>query len=230
MNIAKTTAVIFLLFLLGTTVQAQGTETRTPGSFTKVESGGSWDVFIKKGSKDEVKLVSTNISLDKVITEVDDNELKIKLEKGNYDKIGLTVYVTVRDLEAVGISGSGKMIVESDFGADEFSIGLSGSGSIEMKKILAEEINIGMSGSGNVTIAGGSAEEISIGQSGSGKLNALELTGESVKIGKSGSGETYIGATQSLTVSSSGSGNVYYKGNPADKNIASSGSSKVIQK
>lgn len=230
MNFAKTTAAIFLLFLLGTTVQAQGTETRTPGSFTKVESGGSWDVFIKKGSKDEVKLVSTNISLSKVITEVDDNELKIKLEKGSYDKVGLTVYVTVRDLEGIGTSGSGNMIVESDFGADEFSIGLSGSGKIEMKNILAEEINIGMSGSGSITIAGGSAEEISIGQSGSGKLNALELTGESVKIGKSGSGETYIGASQSLTVSSSGSGNVYYKGNPQDKSIASSGSSRVIQK
>jgi hypothetical protein len=230
MNFAKTTAAIFLLFLLGTTVQAQGTETRTPGSFTKVESGGSWDVYIKKGSKDEVKLVSTNISLDKVITEVDDNELKIKLEKGNYSKVGLTVYVTVRDLDGIGTSGSGNMIVESDFGADEFSIGLSGSGNIETKNIMAEEISIGMSGSGNVTIAGGSAEEISIGQSGSGKLNALELTGESVKIGKSGSGETYIGATESLTVSTSGSGNVYYKGNPQDKSIASSGSSRVIQK
>ena len=230
MNIAKTTAAIFLLFLVGTTVQAQGTETRTPGTFTQVKSGGSWDVFIKKGSKDEVKLVSTNISLDKVITEVEDEELKIRIEKGFSGKVGLTVYVTVRNLEGIGTSGSGNMIVESDFGADEFSIALSGSGNIEMKNILAEEIEIGMSGSGNVNIGGGSAEEISIGQSGSGILNALELTGQSVKVGKSGSGETYIGATQSLTVGSSGSGNVYYKGNPEDKKIGSSGSSKVIQK
>jgi hypothetical protein len=230
MNFAKATSIILFLFLLGTTVKAQGTETRIPGTFTKVESGGSWDVFIKKGSKDEVKLVSTNISLDKVITEVDDNELKIKLEKGSYTKIGLTVYVTVRDLDGIGTSGSGNMTVESDFGADEFNIGLSGSGNIEMKNINAGKISIGMSGSGNITIDGGSAEEISIGQSGSGKLNALELSGDSVKVGKSGSGETSIGATESLTVSSSGSGNVYYKGNPQDKSISSSGSSKVIRK
>lgn len=230
MNIAKTTAIIFLLFLLGTTAQAQGTETRTPGSFTHVESGGSWDVFIKKGSKDEVKLVSTNISLNKVLTEVDGDELKISLERGSYEKLGLTVYVTVRNLDGIGTSGSGDMIVESDFGADEFSIGLSGSGKIEMKNIMAEEINIGMSGSGNVTIAGGSAEVITIGQSGSGILNALELKGESVNVGKSGSGETYIGVTESLTVGSSGSGNVYYKGNPGEKKIGSSGSSRVIQK
>jgi len=230
MNFAKTTAIIFLLFLLGTTVQAQGTETRTPGSFTHVDSGGSWDVFIKKGSKDEVKLVSTNISLDKVITKVDGDKLKISLEKGNYERVGLTVYVTVRNLEGIGTSGSGNMTVESDFGADEFSIGLSGSGNIEMENVLAEEIKIGMSGSGNVSIKGGSAEEISIGQSGSGNLNALELEGESVKVGKSGSGNTSIGVTQSLAVSSSGSGDVYYKGDPENKSISSSGSSKVIKK
>lgn len=230
MNFAKTSSFIFLLFLLGANVQAQGTETRTPGSFTHVESGGSWDVYIKKGSKDEVKLVSTNISLDKVITEVDDNQLKIKLEKGNYQKVGLTVYVTVIDLEGIGSSGSGNMTVESDFGADEFSIGLSGSGNVELKNINAEEIKIGMSGSGNVTIDGGSAEEISIGQSGSGNLDALELSGESVKVSKSGSGNTSIGASESLIVSSSGSGDVYYKGNPGETKISSSGSSKVIKK
>lgn len=230
MNFAKTTSIIFLLFLLGTTVQAQGTETRTPGSFTHVESGGSWDVFIKKGSKDEIKLVSTNISLEKVITKVDGDKLKISLEKGNYERVGLTVYVTVRNLEGIGTSGSGNMTVESDFGADEFSIGLSGSGNIEMENVLAEEIKIGMSGSGNVSIKGGSAEDISIGQSGSGNLNALELEGESVKVGKSGSGNTSIGVTQSLAVSSSGSGDVYYKGDPENKSISSSGSSKVIKK
>lgn len=230
MNLAKTTAFIFLLFLLGTTVQAQGTETRTPGTFTHIDSGGSWDVYIKKGSKDEVKLVSTNISLDKVITIVDDGKLKIKLEKGNFERVGLTVYVTVRNLDGIGTSGSGDMTVESDFGADEFVIGLSGSGNIEMENILAEEIKVGMSGSGNVTIKGGSAEEISIGQSGSGDLDAMELIGESVKVAKSGSGETSIGVTKNLTVGSSGSGNVYYNGNPQDKSISSSGSSKVIKK
>lgn len=230
MNFAKTTGTIFLLFLLGANVQAQGTEIRTPGSFTQVESGGSWDVYITKGSKDEVKLVSTNIALDKVITEVDDNELRIKLEKGNYQKVGLTVYVTVRDLEGIGTSGSGNMFVKSDFGADEFNIGLSGSGNIEMKNINAGNIKIGMSGSGNVTIDGGSAEEISIGQSGSGNLDALELSGESVKVSKSGSGNTSIGATESLIVSSSGSGDVYYKGNPGETKISSSGSSKVIKR
>ncbi|MFC3415377.1 hypothetical protein [Algoriphagus hitonicola] len=36
------------------TVRAQNTETRSPGTFTKIENGGSWDVQIIKGSTDEI--------------------------------------------------------------------------------------------------------------------------------------------------------------------------------
>ena len=96
--------------------------------------------------------------------------------------------------------------------------------------INASSLNIGMSGSGNMYVAGGEVGTVNIGQSGSGDFDGLDLTATSVKIGKSGSGTTSIGASENLTVGSSGSGNVYYKGNPNNKKIASSGSSKVIKR
>lgn len=228
----KTTSAIlsFLLFMAVVfTVEAQKSQTRTPGSFNKVEVGGSFDVFITRGNRDEVRLESGSFDLSKVITELDGRTLEIKLEKGNYRNVDVKVYVTIRDLEAVGASGSGNVLLASDFGAAEFSIGLSGSGNIKAKNINAEKLNVGMSGSGEVEIEGGEVEYANIGQSGSGKFDAINLNAERVKIGKSGSGDTYIGASQSLTVGSSGSGNVYYRGNPENKSIASSGSSRVIK-
>jgi hypothetical protein len=81
-----------------------------------------------------------------------------------------------------------------------------------------------------VSIAGGSADAANIGQSGSGAFEALELMAGNVKVGKSGSGSTSIGVTGELIVGSSGSGNVYYKGNPTSQKISSSGSSKVIKR
>ncbi len=230
MNLTKLSAIVLLVFLMGTTVQAQQSETRTPGSFTSIESGGSWDLIIEKGNKDEIRLESKSFPLDKVITELSGDKLKIKLEKGNHRNVDLTVYVTVRELESIGSSGSGNVLIKSDFNSDKFNIGLSGSGNIKMKKLNTEHLNVGMSGSGNVEIEGGVAATANIGQSGSGDFQALELMAESVKVGKSGSGSTYIGASESLTVGSSGSGNVYYKGSPSNRKISSSGSSKVIQK
>jgi hypothetical protein len=229
MKLTKITSLIILLFLVGFTAQAQ-TETRNPGSFTGIESGGSWDVFITIGNKDEVRLESRDFDLNKVITEVEGNSLKIKLEKGRYNNVNFTAYVTVRELESIGVSGSGKMIVESNIDSKKFSIGQSGSGNIQMKMLETGALKVGMSGSGKVTIQGGSADSATIGQSGSGEFEALELMAGDVKIGKSGSGSTAIGVNGSLIVGSSGSGNVYYKGNPTDQKISSSGSSKVIKK
>ncbi|RIW12942.1 DUF2807 domain-containing protein [Algoriphagus lacus] len=229
MKTSRIFSLIVALFLLGSAAQAQKSETRTPGSFNKIENGGSWDVVITKGSKDEVRLETTSFDLSKVITKVEDRTLKIKLEKGNYSNVNLKVYVTVRELESVGASGSGDVVLDSDFGADSFSLGLSGSGSITTKNINASKLNVGMSGSGKISIAGGQADEASIGQSGSGDLDALNFTAESVKIGKSGSGDTSIGVTESFTVGSSGSGNIYYRGNPEKQSIGISGSSKLIK-
>lgn len=229
MKTSKIFALVFALFLMGFSAMAQKSEIRTPGTFTKIENSGSWDVEITKGSKDEVRLESNGFDLNKVITEVDDDKLEIKLVKGNHNNVNIKVFITVRELESVGNGGSGDMIIKSDFGANNFNIGLSGSGSISAKHINAEKLSVGMSGSGKVTIEGGQAEEANIGQSGSGDLEAINFTAESVKIGKSGSGDVSIGVTESFTVGSSGSGNIYYRGNPEKQSIGISGSSKLIK-
>ena len=229
MKTSRIFTLVAVLCLMGTVAFAQKSETRTPGSFTKIENSGSWDVEITKGSKDEVRLETSNFDLSKVITEVDGDKLEIKLVKGNYSNVNLKVYITVRELESVGNGGSGDMRINSDFGANSFNIGLSGSGSITAKNINADKLTVGMSGSGKVIIAGGQADEVTVGQSGSGDLEAINFTAESVKIGKSGSGNSSIGVTESLTVGSSGSGNIYYRGNPEKQSIGISGSSKLIK-
>lgn len=229
MKTSRIFTLLVAIFLMGTAAFAQKSEIRTPGSFIQIENSGSWDVEITKGSKDEVRLESNGFDLSKVITEVDGDKLEIKLEKGNYKSVDLKVYITVRELESVGNGGSGNMKLNSDFGANSFNIGLSGSGSITTKNINAEKLTVGMSGSGKITIEGGQADEAIIGQSGSGDFEAINFTAEYVKIGKSGSGDSSIGVTESFTVGSSGSGNIYYRGNPEKQSIGVSGSAKVIK-
>ncbi|WP_194776847.1 head GIN domain-containing protein [Pararhodonellum marinum] len=212
------------------TVLAQRTETRNPGSFTKIHSGGSWDVVVQMGDKDEVRLESTNISLDKVITEVNDNTLKIYLEKGNYRNLGLTIYVTIREVQGIKSAGSGNIKVQSDILTSSLSLGNSGSGKILLKKVFADNLSVGISGSGYIAVAGGTVGEISLSQTGSGDFKGEEISVEKATITKSGSGKTQIGEVESLNVRATGSGNVYYSGSPGNQNISSSGSAKVIRR
>ncbi|NVK49733.1 MAG: DUF2807 domain-containing protein [Cyclobacteriaceae bacterium] len=222
-------ALILFLFFLGLSANAQEIETRSPGNFTKVESGGSWDVFISFGNRNEVEIEAENVSLDKVLTEVENGTLKLKLKKGNYRNVRLKFYVTMQELEGIGCSGSGTVRVEEDVRTDQLSLGVSGSGSIIFEKVYAEMMSAGISGSADIQIKGGTVDRLKIGQSGSGDFEGMDLQAKSVDVGKSGSGETYITALENLKVGASGSGNVYYKGDPRT-NISVSGSAKVVKK
>lgn len=229
MNFSKISAFILLLFLMGTTVQAQ-TETRKPGHFTGINSYGSWDVIITIGDVDQVKLVSKGFALSEVITEIEDGKLEIELKDDDDDNSDFTVYVTIKKLESLALAGSGRVMVRSDVYADEFSIGQAGSGNVELEMLHAKSLNIGMSGTGNVVISKGKAEDVNIGQVGSGDFKGIDLVCGDVKIGKAGSGDIHIGIEGELNVGSVGSGNVYYNGNPTDITKGNLGSTKVIKK
>jgi hypothetical protein len=229
MTLSKISSFVLLLFLMGTTVQAQ-TETRKPGHFTGINSSGSWDVIITIGDVDQVKLVSKGFSLSEVITEIEDGKLEIELKDDDDDNRDFTVYVTIKKLESLALAGSGNMMVRSDVYTDELSIGQAGSGNVELEFLNTKNLNIGMSGTGNISIAEGNAKDVNIGQVGSGDFKGIDLVCGDVKIGKAGSGSIYIGVEGELTVGSVGSGNVYYSGDPTDISKGNLGSTKVIKK
>lgn len=230
MKTNKSILLAFCLFFIAVSVLAQQTETRTPSNFSKIHSGGSWDVFVQTGDRDEIRLESSNISLDKVITEVENNTLKISLEKGNYRSLGLTVYVTVRELEGIKSTGSGSIKVQSDITTGSLSLGNTGSGNITLKDVNADNLSVGMTGSGFIAVAAGTVGTFSLSQTGSGDFRGEEMYAENATINKTGSGQSQIGEVESLNVKSTGSGNVYYSGNPGSTNISSTGSSKVIRR
>lgn len=207
--------------------QAQESETRNPGPFTKVHSGGSWDVILVEGNKEEVRIEAKGVELSKVKTEVDGDVLKLGLENGNYRNVSLKFYVTYRSLEGLKCSGSGKMTVNSDVVADEFYIGLSGSGDVIMKGLRADELEASISGSAKITIESGAIGEAEISQSGSGDFVAEDLAIEELEVSKSGSGSTKVGDLGEISVRSSGSGDVIYSGSPRMGEIRVSGSSSI---
>jgi hypothetical protein len=230
MSNLKSTILSLCLFFIAVNVLAQETETRNPGNFTKIHSGGSWDVIIKTGDKDEVRLESTNIDLDKVITEVSNSTLKISLEKGNYRNIGLKVFVTVREVEGIKSTGSGSIKMKSDISSGSLSLNNTGSGNIMLKNVNADNLSVGMTGSGYITIDGGSVETLSLSQTGSGDFKGEGLSAEKASVNKTGSGQSNLGEVENLYVKSTGSGNVYYSGNPSNKNVSATGSARVIRR
>ncbi|WP_268035330.1 head GIN domain-containing protein [Algoriphagus sp. PAP.12] len=223
----KIAAVMLIVFGLASCVQAQQTETRTPGHFTKVHSGGSWEVILTEGNKEEIRIEAKGVSLDKVKTEIDGDVLSVGLVRGNYNNVKLKFYITYRELEGVRCSGSGEMEVTSPVEAGEFYIGLSGSGDIIMNTLEARELEASISGSAEIKIKGGAVDEAEIKQSGSGDFLAENLAIGELNVSKSGSGDTEVGDLGEISVRSSGSGDIIYSGSPRMGEVRVSGSSSI---
>jgi hypothetical protein len=155
------------------------------------------------------------------------------------------IYITGPELSEVYLSGSGDIFADTLSG-NEIKIYDSGSGNIISNYAQASEIEIKNSGSGNITIydiisteasfkisgsgdisAEGSTETLNLTSTGSGNLNAEDLESGLFNTLISGSGNVYVHVIDELIASLTGSGNLYYTGNP-DIHLNTIGSGRII--
>jgi hypothetical protein len=209
--------------------QSDVKETRNVSGFTKISFGVSGNLYINFGPEFKVVLEGERKYVDDVITEVSGGKLVIKMENWRMNNWRMnekvTVYITMPELNGLGVSGSGKAEIKDAIKTDEIYLNVSGSGKLHISDITASSLDCGISGSGDIILGGGgSCSKANISISGSGNY-----MGESLKIGTaeihiSGSGNCSCNVTESLKASVSGSGNVSYQGNPrVDAHVSGSG-------
>jgi hypothetical protein len=203
----------FALFLALTVAFAQTKESRKVDTFTKIAFRVPGKLYLKQGTEQKVELEGSKEILEKIETTVSGGRLSIGRENENWkmwnwdsdDKI--VVYVTVKDLEGLSVSGSGDAIGEGKFKTNDLSLNVSGSGSLQLE---AEAANLGadVSGSGNLKFTG-SCRDFESHVSGSGKVT-VDLSAASVAdVGVSGSGKIIArGNAKEIKVQVSGSGEV----------------------
>jgi hypothetical protein len=213
-------------FLLSSFTFAQSSQMRNMSSFKEVHVSGGFDVVLTKGNTESVNIESSNIDMDKIITEVEGSKLKIYLKKGNYRSIDVKLTVTYKDIEAIHSSGSSEIVCKSDIKASNFSLHNSGSGNVKLASLNADNFEVHNSGSSNIDVAG-TAKRQSYQISGSSRINAYDLKSEEAKVSISGSGDVHISVSQNLEASVSGSGDIRYKGDPSIRNVRVSGSGNI---
>ena len=238
-----------LVFLLSTGfLAAQHRETRNVDNFSKISFGFPGKLYLKQGSPQKVELEGDRDVLEEIETEVENGRLKIAKEgkwfnSNNDDKI--TVYITVPNIEAVGVSGSGDIIGESKIRTNDLKLSVSGSGSMSLEAEARGDVEANVSGSGDMILKGhfeslesdvsGSGKVVldatidntaDFGISGSGKIEARGQA-DRVKTNISGSGKVLAAdlQTKSCEVRISGSGDVEINvADELDANISGSGS------
>ncbi|MCF8304680.1 MAG: DUF2807 domain-containing protein [Bacteroidales bacterium] len=204
--------------------------------FEGLELSNEADVLIMQGNKQKVEVESHQNIINNLELDVDNKKLYIGNNRCVQDYEAFRIYITIPYIDEVNISGSGdvQLAAFSNFDRLQLSVSgsgdlsskgqtyelaklelaVSGSGDIDLNASAGEIVCEGISGSGDVYL-GGSTDAQSIQISGSGNYKAFRLASNTADVVVSGSGDCEVNVSQELAVDISGSGNVYYKGNPS---------------
>lgn len=204
------------------------TETRSTGDYDGIKVAGSFDVDLVSGKEGKITIKGEENLLAVIKVEVEDNSLKIYVEKGTQIRTSsgkIQVTVPFEKISELSLAGSGDIQSKDVIKNDKFSIKLSGSGNFTLP-VDTNNLELNVSGSGNVRLKG-TATNFSAKLSGSGDINAADLKSKVVEANVSGSGNSKVACDESLTARVSGSGNIRYVGNPEKKDTKVSGSGTI---
>ncbi len=201
------------------------TETRTVEKFSGVELKNAANVYVTQGEIQEVKIEAEDNLIQHITTRVKDDELIIDCDKDINSHEPINVYITVKDLCLLELSGSGNMVTKNEINCEHMTLRLGGSG--DMKIVLKSQLlKATLSGSGNMNLTG-SASESDLRINGSGNVNAQQMKTFTSSVSITGSGNTKVDVNNELNVNITGSGNVQYVSEPAKMTTKITGSGDV---
>lgn len=241
----------FLITILGILIAgatfAQSEETRNLSSFSEISAHEGIDVFIRKGDKEEARIVSDSHDLDEVLTEVSGGRLKIHLEGNNHNNIDVEVYVTYKSIRAISSSSASSLTSEGiiDAGGSDFDVDVSSAGDIDATIENADEVTIDASSAGDarlklscneieadVSSAGdieveGRARKQDVEVSSSGDYDGYGLESEEADASASSGGGIKVNVSKKLDARASSGGSIRYKGSPQYLDASSSSGGSV---
>lgn len=206
------------------------TETRAVGSFAEVELHDLGTLVIEQGSTESLTIEADDNLLQFLSAKVGGGTLVLDAHDETIlrPKKEIRYRLTVKDLRAIRVSGSGNVEVAA-LRADKLELAVSGSGDLEIEQLTAAHITVDLSGSGDADLAG-TVDEQEVTVSGSGDYQADGLASKRATVRTSGSGNATVRVADTLKARASGSGYIGYIGAPqVDSDASGSGNIRRVQ-
>ena len=215
------------LSVLFLTACGQSKETRNLASFSSISVGEAIEVYLEKGSSEKAVLEVEGTDPDNVITKVSGDHLKIHMDNGNWRSVDVTVWVTYRELDGIGISSAAQLTAKEPIKSGSMEIDVSSAAKGEIA-LDVNELEIDISSAANLTLYG-NANSMEVDISSAGSLKAYELVCKEAEIDVSSAGSARVNVSEKIDAGASSGGSIRYKGNP-DKVYANSSSGGSVKK
>ncbi|MFN9502262.1 MAG: head GIN domain-containing protein [Chryseotalea sp.] len=202
----------------------QDTETRKVVSFRGIKAQEAIDVYLKKGTKEEIKIEASGVATSDVLTELSGDYLKIHMKDGRYRNKNVKVYVIYVELNKISVSSAASVYHQGVLYADKLEINASSAGDMELK-IAVSTLQAEASSAAKIEVTG-TAKKVYVEASSAGDISAFGLQTDIATADASSAGNIQVSVKDELNAEASSGGSILYRGNPDKSNTrASSGGS-----
>jgi hypothetical protein len=186
------------------------------GDFHAIDLSGVGVLRITQGAPAALRIEAEDNVMPRLRAKVENSKLSLyfvdDMKRKNILPTKEIVYhVTVPQLDAVKVSGAGKVFCE-ELKGKTLTLDLSGASRVDMA-LHVDALNLVISGAGSSSFRG-RADSQRVNISGTGKFLAKDLAGQTADITISGAGSGEVNVSEKLDVEISGAGSVRYKGDP----------------
>ena len=181
--------------------------------FTRLSMGGETTVFLKQTQQPYISFKSADAK---------SIEYSIKGDQLTINGSADAIYLGVTSLTEIDVAGTAELYSSDTLKGDNLSINASGAGDINLLLNCALT-KCQVTGTSDVKLAGNTSDLNAL-VSGSGDLLAQKLYANTTTANVSGSADAKVNCKDQLKGAVSGSGTLYYAGNPAQVDVAVTGS------
>ena len=191
-------------------------DTRSVGQFEGVKVGSGIDLIIKQEpGSNQVVVKADEQQIDHIKTEVVNDILVIKLEKGTWVSWKwrkMEVYVTTSHLRSLNAHGGSDVKVEGKLEVSELKIKAQGGSDVELN-LDAESLMCTISGASDIELSG-RVQDFTCASSGASDLKADDLQVQNCILTVQGASDARIYVNGDLSVEVAGASDVRVSGDP----------------
>lgn len=203
------------------------TEVRNVDVFNSIELDANAEVLLTQGPAQLMRVEGQRNILDVLTTEVRRGMLQVNTDRSLGEHNPVRLFITVPSVEALTINGSGAINGQNMMNAEDLRLELNGSGEINLQT-QARSLQGILQGSGDIKLRG-SSNELIVNIGGSGDVQAFDLVTERAEVVINGSGDCEVNARNTLKAVVNGSGDIRYRGEPADRQFSMQGSGNIVR-
>lgn len=192
--------------------------------FEKIDIQQGIRLYLTQGNTTSLKVEADENILDLLITEVENNELKIYFKKNVYKAKARNVYLTTKNISSIEASSGSSVKTENTWQSSDFQINTSSGSSVKIN-VNANAVT-SSSSSGSTIKLYGKTNTFSAKASSGSSIDADELLSKNVSAKVSSGANIRVNASGKLTAKASSGGSIGYEGNPTEinKDTSSGGS------